>query len=345
MTAMGLDAYGKRTGEFQVVVNDGRVGCGIDQGGERRFDGHDFVLAKFCGDLFQQWTAAVTGHPIDVAVIQTGLWEVVERKIPGDQQWRTVGDPVLDAYMAGQLRAATEFWTSRGVPVVWLRAPAPDYLERNPDAMVRFNQLIVQVVAAAPAATTVPLDAFLTGLSEADRARLRPDGVHFDGGYVCAGGRHVARRPGHGGGDQGAARHADGGAGAAAPAGGGAELSGHQRRSKASTATAAATASTTSAPARNRVLPHDAMLTSTESTTGASSSARSRRWWRRPSTTKPAMASARVTRWARWAKVCQSRFRPSSVSMATCPDGSHSPQVRRARTAATPGTSVAWSLA
>ena len=85
----------------------------------------------------------------------------------------------MDAYLLGQLQAADQFWASRGVRVVWLRAPEPEYLERTPGLIARFNQLVDQAVAADPMATTVPLDAFIAGLDPADRARLRPDGIHF----------------------------------------------------------------------------------------------------------------------------------------------------------------------
>lgn len=178
MTGMGLHRYGQHTGAFDVVVNDGRVGCGIDQGGERRYRGRALALDN-CGDLFEQWTGAVAGQPIDVAVVQTGQWEVVEHKLVGDTEWRTIGDPTFDRYLLGQLEAVNTFWVGRGIPVVWLRAPIPAYLDRDPGPMVRFNEL-VEEAAGSPSVTTVALDTFVGGLSATERAALRPDGVHFD---------------------------------------------------------------------------------------------------------------------------------------------------------------------
>jgi peptidoglycan/LPS O-acetylase OafA/YrhL len=178
-TGMGLDAYAKRTGAFDVVVNDGRVGCGTEQGGERRFQGKTFVLANFCGDVFQQWGGAAATAGINVAVIQTGLWEVVERRLPGDKVWRTIGDPLMDARILAELRAVNQFWADRDVAVVWLRAPTPSYQERTPGTMARFNALLEQARVGFPTATSVALDQFFDGLPDAQRQQLRPDGIHF----------------------------------------------------------------------------------------------------------------------------------------------------------------------
>ncbi len=178
-TGMGLDAFGKDTGDFHVVVNAGRVGCGIELGGERRFDGKVFELSKFCGDFRQAWAEAVASTPIDVAVIQTGIWEIVDRRLPGDSAWRKVGDPVMDDEIRKEVRGVDQFWAARHVAVVWLRPPAPSYMERAPGSMERFTQLLQQAVTGDAEAATVPLDQFLAGLSAADQARLRPDGIHF----------------------------------------------------------------------------------------------------------------------------------------------------------------------
>ncbi len=41
-TGSGLTDYGERSGQLHVVVNAARVGCGVDQLGERRFLGETF---------------------------------------------------------------------------------------------------------------------------------------------------------------------------------------------------------------------------------------------------------------------------------------------------------------
>jgi hypothetical protein len=178
-TGLGLTEYGERSGQLHVVVNAARVGCGVDQLGERRFLGETFELAEFCGDLGASWTAALAAHPIDVAVIQTGMWETVERRLPGDSVWRAVGDPVIDAQVLAELRAANTFWAERGIPVVWLRGPVPHDPARAPGTMERFNALLEQVLPEFPQARSLGLDQFVEAQTEADRARLLPDGIHF----------------------------------------------------------------------------------------------------------------------------------------------------------------------
>ena len=178
-TGSGLTAYGERSGQLHVVVNAARVGCGVDQLGERRFLGETFSLAEFCGDLGTSWAATLATQPIDVAVIQTGMWETVERRLPGDSAWRAVGDPVIDAQVLAELRAANAFWAERGIPVVWLRGPAPTDPARAPGTMERFNELLEQVLPEFPLARSVGLDRFVEAQTAADRARLLPDGIHF----------------------------------------------------------------------------------------------------------------------------------------------------------------------
>jgi peptidoglycan/LPS O-acetylase OafA/YrhL len=178
-SGMGLGSYARRTGEFVVAVNAARLGCGVLEGGQRRFAGEAVDIDQMCGSLAQAWEAVLAETPIDVAVIGTGMWETVERRLPGDGSWRRVGDPVLDARLRAELDAANQFWAARGIPVVWLRSPGPDEEGRDPAAMARFNQLLSASVAAFPSATTVALDDFFAALSPADQQRLRPDGIHF----------------------------------------------------------------------------------------------------------------------------------------------------------------------
>ena len=50
---------------------------------------------------------------------------------------------------------------------------------RAPGTMERFNELLEQVLPEFPLARSVGLDQFIEAQTEADRARLRPDGIHF----------------------------------------------------------------------------------------------------------------------------------------------------------------------
>ena len=65
----------------------------------------------------------VYGH-LDFAVIQTGPWEVTDRRIPGDDQWRAPGDPVYDDFLAREFAAVTDPFMEQGLVVVWVLSPA-----------------------------------------------------------------------------------------------------------------------------------------------------------------------------------------------------------------------------
>ena len=192
--AAGVGEWGLRNEEL-LLVGDGattQVGCGIGRGGERRQFGAVSAVPETCPSWDTDWAPEIESRDgVQVAVLLTGSWDVMDRKLPGDDQWRGLGDPVYDDYMRAEIAGATEVLLAEGLNVVWLTTPPlefgraqvpkpppdpPDTLER----ITRLNQLISEVVATHQGAAVVDFGGHFAALSQAENDRLRPDGVHVD---------------------------------------------------------------------------------------------------------------------------------------------------------------------
>jgi peptidoglycan/LPS O-acetylase OafA/YrhL len=175
-----------------IVSVDGSVGlgCGITRGGQVRFEGTVRPARSDCGDWAQTWPAALVASRPDVAVVEVGPFDVADRLLAGDSQWRAPGDPIYDAYLHSEMLQAADVFLTRGIRLVWLTSPDIDDQvalppgvtgpENDPARMARFNMILRTVAAERPGSTVVDLSAWVRSWPGGpfDPA-LRPDGVHF----------------------------------------------------------------------------------------------------------------------------------------------------------------------
>ncbi|HET9611266.1 MAG TPA: acyltransferase [Acidimicrobiales bacterium] len=197
-TGLGLSEWGRSTEDLWLAGRIGdMLGCGIGRGGERRARGRVEEAPPGCDD----WPEIIAGEVpalrerygrLEFAVVQTGAWDVADRRLDGDDTWRAPGDPVLDEYLYGEISTATDLLLEQDLVVVWVLAPHievgrneepppdPPYPESDPARMDRLNEIIVQVASEREGVAIVDLAGYLQRLpgGEMDPA-LRPDGVHF----------------------------------------------------------------------------------------------------------------------------------------------------------------------
>jgi peptidoglycan/LPS O-acetylase OafA/YrhL len=191
MASAGVGAWGLDTGELVVPDHATELGCSIGRGGERRQYGEESTIPEGC-DWAVTWLAALDRHPeTKVAVVMTGTWDVIDRKIPGDALWRGPGDPIYDQFLSQEIGAAMDLLRSRNVTVVWLTTPPLDFgrgkvprPEPDPsDAAARVdrvNQLIRDQAAAHQGVAVVEFGDYIAGLPADEDADVRSDGVHLD---------------------------------------------------------------------------------------------------------------------------------------------------------------------
>jgi peptidoglycan/LPS O-acetylase OafA/YrhL/lysophospholipase L1-like esterase len=193
LAAYGLDIWSRENGQAVVDGSGARLGCGIGRGGRVRIAQYgEGPTNPECDAWPTRWPAVLAKRPADVAVIMVGPWDVTDRVIPGDDQWRAPGDPTYDAYLKSEMEAAVDLLTSQVPTVVWLtnplldfgRAdavpPATPYPVSEPARTARYNEILQEIAAERPALHLVDLAGWMRTLpgGELD-ASIRPDGVHF----------------------------------------------------------------------------------------------------------------------------------------------------------------------
>ncbi len=170
------------TNRATYVGGDQRLGCGIGRGGWRWHEGTVGDL-EGCKDIYADWSADARLHHPEVAVVYAGPWDTLLRLIPGDTRWRSLGDPVYDNYLLGEMLVATDTLTAAGVrDVVWVVPPpmiiSAHDLATSTQRAYAWRDLVDWVAYLRPGVVTIADQWAWTGPRGED-AQIRPDGVHF----------------------------------------------------------------------------------------------------------------------------------------------------------------------
>jgi peptidoglycan/LPS O-acetylase OafA/YrhL len=197
-TTWGLGIWGDETGNLDFLSGAGGMGCGLSRGGQRRYLGGVGPANANCDDWEDVLPGAASRRRerygrLDFAFVQTGPWDVADRRLPGDETWRAPGDPVFDEFLTEELSTMTDLLLDQGVTVVWVTAPhietgrglepPPErpFPESEPARIDRLNEIIREIADAREGVVVVDLQGYLASLpgGEMDE-NLRPDGVHFE---------------------------------------------------------------------------------------------------------------------------------------------------------------------
>jgi hypothetical protein len=189
MTSWGLLAELDRTQQAEFVEGFTGLGCSVLRTAERRIADDVVATDPTCNNWGEVWKGELQASQPDIAVVQTGSWDIADRKLPGEDQWRSPGDPVFDAFALTEMLAAVDLLASDGAAVVWLTSPLPGaaaYESARVQAFdpaprhERFDQLVHQLPGLRPGKVhVVDLATWMAGQTPEEDARLRPDGIHF----------------------------------------------------------------------------------------------------------------------------------------------------------------------
>lgn len=162
-----------------------KLGCPLGRGGAMRGDldrGDDPRAGthEIVGCDWAEWVDVVkaAGY-LDAAVIQTGNWDVVGRRVPAlGRQWFEIGEPRYDEWLRSEMLAVTDALAAAGARrVVWVTLAPDGFGELENPRVIRYNELVADVAAARPSTVAiVDLAAWLRSTGEDQR--LRPDGIH-----------------------------------------------------------------------------------------------------------------------------------------------------------------------
>jgi peptidoglycan/LPS O-acetylase OafA/YrhL len=185
---LALGLWELKTHEIQGVTGIAELGCGIARGGQRRFIQVEDIKAK-CDAWPTTWASALDTYRPDLAIVFS-QWELFDRKMAGDTQWRHLGDPKYDQYVTKEFLAATDLIAQHHALVVWCTVPyfgdaldeqlnASQKAGHDPERVDRLNEIIRDVVAQRPdQARLIDLAGYVN--PRVDDTSLRKDGEHFD---------------------------------------------------------------------------------------------------------------------------------------------------------------------
>ena len=190
MLALGGDQLTAASRDHQAIPGYSPLGCGLLDAGVRgdRSDSPEAEAPRTVPDECRtrdlRWAATAIAHQVDVALVAASMMEVVDWQLPGDENWRTLGDPVLDAAVADAMRSAVAALHDVGVERVLLLTPVPPP-PSMPEAsrevrlrrQARYAEL-AQQVAVEVGAELVDLGGWIEALPREEREQLTPDGVH-----------------------------------------------------------------------------------------------------------------------------------------------------------------------
>ena len=205
-TAWGLTDWGQDNGNVVVLIGgSAEAGCSIGDEGDVEYRGK---RAGLRGDQCDVWKERLLRSievdrerygRVDFAVVQTGLWDVANRRIPGHRDWMHIGDDVYDDYLRSEMDDVVRVLRDQGIITVWLTSPVPDWRlvqprlpERPPEfapaRTERYNAMIRELAARENGVVAVDLAAYASSLPPEDLDRLRDDGIH----WTLDGSREVA---------------------------------------------------------------------------------------------------------------------------------------------------------
>ena len=205
-TAWGLTAWGRDAGNVLVLQGgSAEQGCSIGDEGDVEYRG---VKDSLRGDACAQWRERLLDGiakdkerygRVDFAVVQTGLWDVANRRIPGVDGWVHIGDPAYDAYLRKEMRDVVDVLAGEGVTTVWLTSPLSDWRlvdpplaeeppEFDPARTEAYNAMIRELDAERDDVVAVDLAGYAASLPPEQLADLREDGIHWtlDGARLIA---------------------------------------------------------------------------------------------------------------------------------------------------------------
>jgi peptidoglycan/LPS O-acetylase OafA/YrhL/lysophospholipase L1-like esterase len=191
--AFGLEGWAEPKAALRVETW-ARFGCPLARGGSYRVmrEVHDFKPTCEWAETFPERVRAVDP---DVVAFSSGIWEVVDRRFPGDERFRHIGDPGVDRYLLREFLNAIDVVASRGAKVVLL---TQSYIEAGLDRgfqdlpesdkrrIDRLNQLMREAADLRPGvASIIDVQSWLAeqpgGELDPDK---RPDGVHYTDEYA-----------------------------------------------------------------------------------------------------------------------------------------------------------------
>jgi peptidoglycan/LPS O-acetylase OafA/YrhL len=166
------------------------LGCTLATPGTSRFLGEETYVYPDCEAFRSRLARALAEHRYDVVVVQMGHKDLGERMVAGE--WRHLGDPAFDSWMADEVAGFADILAAGGRPVLWATLTHVDYQpdgpgsggpsvpENDPDRVDRLNGIVAQEIATRPHFATLDTAGWLRHQPGGEIASVhRLDGIHW----------------------------------------------------------------------------------------------------------------------------------------------------------------------
>jgi len=171
----------------QVIPGGAQLGCALVQAPASLRGGQTLPLNPRCH--WTAWKPYLARHP-DIVVVLYGPWDTAPTEMPGSTTFRTLGDPVYDAYVQKQMVAAVDVFAANGADVVWLTSPdiGPQAAQDDnvtlsdlvsPGRIDKLDRIIRTLPRLRPGKVQVVDLATWYASAKLDDRSMRPDGLHF----------------------------------------------------------------------------------------------------------------------------------------------------------------------
>jgi peptidoglycan/LPS O-acetylase OafA/YrhL len=142
-----------------------------------------------CGPTMALWDVSTASEQVDLAIVLSCQWELIERDIMGVGP-ATIGDPLFDEALAAAVRGAAQRLLDGGVGrVAWMNCPTFSQTvgwppeqgiqeSRDPARSARMNEILATTLAEfGDRAVVIDLATWM--VDHVEDPTVRPDGVHF----------------------------------------------------------------------------------------------------------------------------------------------------------------------
>jgi hypothetical protein len=189
--------YGERSGRFSVW-NGGALACHVVRGGAYQWAAEPPKDTEpQCNDWEERRTEQLAAVHPHVTVVGFGVFDLLDRRLPGHRGWQHLGQPAYDDVARRELDAFASMLEASGTRTLWLNSPrirsgvvdhvppVHDFPESDPARVDRWNELVAETVAHHPSIQLVDFRSWVrsTLTDELDPA-ARPDGMHLTPPYV-----------------------------------------------------------------------------------------------------------------------------------------------------------------
>ncbi len=190
--ALGVANWSREGGAGKLAFENGwtGIGCGLVTEGTIRYLGKESPIPRRCRTRDSDIAASV--DDIDVAVLMAGAWEAAAVEAEGDDQFRTIEDPVMQDRLRSELEGLHDLLTSEGATMAFVlipdleagvkggRSPAEPFPESDPHRVELYNDMGRDLAEEHDDVVLIDLRGWMAdqpgGMLDRD---LRVDGIHL----------------------------------------------------------------------------------------------------------------------------------------------------------------------